>query len=163
MNQHSFEAGFIKASLDNGLTETEALTLLLKAANFTPEQYSQVLGDGKFNAIEYGSMGALAGAGLGLASGYDSDPKKRHMLKNMGIGALSGGAAGALGGGLYGLDQKFDEIKGQRIAKMEAANTLASRLEQMVWGLGFGQNRRDITAENQRSLLDEVGPFASSH
>ena len=163
MNQHSFEAGFIKASLDNGLTETEALTLLLKAANFTPEQHSQVLGDGKFNAIEYGSMGALAGAGLGLASGYDSDPKKRHMLRNMSIGALSGGAAGALGGGFFGMDNSFHDIKNQRIAEMEANNTLETRLRQMVWGLGFNRGDRDIAEERARSIFDEVGPFASSH
>ena len=105
----AFDAGFMKAACDAGLSEGQAIDLLKEATiGQWLEQFSPAAPDIQRSMLNNtllsaGATGA-AGAGLGGLTGYlagknKQNPQEDHSIRDSILGALAGGGLGALGGG----------------------------------------------------------------
>jgi hypothetical protein len=112
MKKESFERGFIKAALNQGLDALTAVDMLKEA------QHQIII---EKLAMDPRILGALAGGGIGAVGGAMTDPKHR------GRNALMGGLLGAGAGGLAGQYQHGRQLEeGQRIMDADSAKAIGT-------------------------------------
>jgi hypothetical protein len=120
MNKQSFELGFIKAAMAEGLNYVEASALYKTADGLNDgsrlvhslmtQQAQNGGSDDLLNqALLGGAAGALGGGALGALSA-DGEKGQSKWKRGFG-GALAGGGLGALAGGGMKLNDQFNQAK----------------------------------------------------